>query len=121
MDDENHQEDENYSVESSDEEDKEEAKQGKGTDNLKSTEMDIPVAGDIPIVSKLGKKKNQEEEKKSKLEKMKENREKVSDIIQAADDDLVTHFVDNPFIKFNVNKKGMIGKSHLSEQFLTKD
>jgi hypothetical protein len=59
--------------------------------------MDIPVVDDIPVVSKLGKKNK--EMKKNKLEKLSENKSKTKDIIEAEDEDLETHFVENPFIK----------------------
>jgi hypothetical protein len=46
----------------------------------------------------LGKSK-QSDVKKGKTEVVKENRDKVKNMIEADDDELETHFVENPFIK----------------------
>ena len=71
--------------------------------------MDIPRVNDIPVVSKLAK------EKKSKEDKLLMNKDKVTSLIEADNEELETHFVDNPFIKIREKalRKTLDAKIHL--------
>jgi len=75
---------------------------GSGTDALRAhPSYDIPRVNDIPIVSRLSKKAQEEElDGPQRLEKMMlEKRENINKVMGADDDHLETHFVENPYIK----------------------
>lgn len=87
----------------------------KGLDHLNSNAMDIPRVDDIPIISKLAK----ESEKLAQMDggqqveyKKKKKMSSVNQVIEADEDQLETHFVENPFIKIRekVAKKQRDGK-----------
>lgn len=60
-----------------------------GTDQLQSSvKLDIPVVYDIPIVSQLAKE-----------QKVKSVKQTVTDVMDADELDVETHFVENPFIR----------------------
>jgi len=76
-------------------------------DRLQVTKgIDIPFGINIPIVSQLAKEAHQREAKSKKSmttedkEMDKEDtKRKITDFIEKEEDDLETHFVENPFIK----------------------
>jgi len=88
--------------------------------------MDIPIADDIPIVSKLAKLQEQEKlasmDTTQQVEYHKNKRlEKVSKVIDDSADNLETHFVENPFIKMreraaqrDLDSKKMMGQTQLT-------
>lgn len=78
-----------------------------------SNEMDIPQEFDIPVVSNLAGKG----EKRGKDELMKERKQKVLNVIEAGEEDLETHFVENPFIKMR-EKALLKNQKNMSEQQL---
>lgn len=107
---------ENYSLDS-DQSSESEDEELKGVDHLMNTEMDIPRVNDIPVVSKLAK-----ETKKAlnKEEQLRTSKDKVTNLIEAENEELETHFVDNPFIKIRERalKKTLDAKIHLGQDDL---
>jgi len=92
-------------------------------DNLQvSNGMDIPYAADdIPVISTLANDNTTGDEKVDrKNKKSDENTKKVNEIIEVDNDNLETHFVENPFIKMRekVSKRTMAGKRNLDGQDL---
>lgn len=78
--------------------------------------IDIPkAADDIPIVSHLAKKELKQDQKEEKIAKTKD---KLSQFIQKDQDELETHFVENPFIKIRekASKKQLEASKQLQEQ-----
>lgn len=95
-------------------------------DNLQvSNGMDIPYAADdIPVISTLAKDNTTGDSKiDKKNKKFDENKKKVDEIIEVDNDNLETHFVENPFIKLRekVSKRTMAGKKNLDGQDLEQD
>lgn len=78
-----------------------------------ATGTDIPRVYDIPIVSKLAKEANKKTVNKE--ERIRSNTDKVSSMIEANNENLETHFVDNPFIKIRERalRKTLDSKIHL--------
>ena len=77
---------------------------GRGADLLQAPALDIPRVDDIPVVSRLANKTEQERlddmDGEQQLEyKLQANREKVNKIMHNDDDQLETHFVENPYIR----------------------
>jgi hypothetical protein len=87
--------------------------------------LDIPRVDEIPVVSRLAKKSREEKLKEMDAEeakdfKKKERKEMVSKIIEEEDDQLETHFVDNPYISKRVRATSeatagqvKLGQAHL--------
>lgn len=102
---------ENYSLDS-DLSSESEDEDLQGVDHLMTTGIDIPRVNDIPVVSKLAK-----DTKKTlnKEEQLRFNRDKIASMIEAENEELETHFVDNPFIKIRERalKKTLDAKLHL--------
>lgn len=90
--------------ESSDDDDDDVPRGRAAADGLQATGLDIPRVDDIPVVSKLASKTDKERMEEmdgnERMEyKLQANRENVNKMIQHDDDELETHFVENPFIK----------------------
>jgi hypothetical protein len=83
--------------ESSDSEDSDEEHKN-GIDTLPSTHgIDIPAALNIPVVSLLAKA---EKDKPLDASRKKEvSKKKITDFIEEEEENLETHFVENPYIK----------------------
>ena len=87
-----------------------------GNDNLQVNAMDIPMAADdIPIISSLAKEEENQSKADLKNKKLDSNKQKVNEMIEVDDDNLETHFVENPFIKMRekVSKRTLAGKKNL--------
>jgi len=84
-----------------------------GVDTLPSTHgIDIPAALNIPVVSLLAKA---EKSKPMDSKKMKEvSNKKITDFIEEEDENLETHFVENPYIKLKrATQKALDSKNNL--------
>lgn len=93
-------------------------------DNLQVNAMDIPMAADdIPVISSLAKEEENQSKAEKKSQKIDSNTQKVSEMIDVDDDNLETHFVENPFIKMRekVSKRTLAGKKNLDGQDLVNE
>lgn len=91
----------------SDSDDDSEDEGPQGVDRLQVSQgIDIPFGLKIPIVSQLAKEARLREIKSKKDKtaedldmEAKERKRQITDFIEKDDDELETHFVENPFIK----------------------
>jgi len=74
---------------------------GRGVDVLQSSSrFDIPRVDNIPVVSELVKTLKKGEKPEITLEqKLKDTKSQVNKVIDGNDEELETHFVENPFIR----------------------
>jgi len=71
-----------------------------------SSGIDIPFGLNIPVVSQLAKDAYRQEQKSKKAKTaediemdVEETKRRITDFIEKEEDELETHFVENPFIK----------------------
>ena len=79
--------------------DSDSAEEEQGTDQLQSSYFDIPQTNGIPVISQLAKEEKKKNPETSGLEKKSETSKKINHFIETKEDELETHFVENPFIK----------------------
>ena len=99
---------------------------GRGADILQANpSYDIPEANDIPIISKLSKqdKLDQLDGMQQAEQLLKKKRAQINKVVEDDEDNLETHFVENPFIKIRERAaqklrdgKVMIGEKQLEDQ-----
>jgi len=103
----------------------------RGVDKLQvSNGIDIPQGINIPVVSQLAKeayrreKKNREAKTAEDMEMdVEETKRKIADFIEKDEDELETHFVENPFIKIRekASRKQLDGKNVMGAEDLQED
>ena len=99
---------------------------GRGADILQANpSYDIPESNDIPIISKLSKqeKLDQLDGMQQAEQLLKKKRAQINKVVEDDEDNLETHFVENPFIKIRERAaqklrdgKVMIGEKQLEDQ-----
>mmetsp|Transcript_24172 Transcript_24172/g.37156 ORF Transcript_24172/g.37156 Transcript_24172/m.37156 type:complete len:286 (+) Transcript_24172:3185-4042(+) len=98
---------------------------GPGMDRLEAP-MDIPRVDDIPVVSRIAKQSekdkiaNMDKEEQVKYRRGKKQ-EAMSKVVENNDDELETHFVENPYIKLREKAKPTGGSTILNEKDLTEE
>lgn len=107
----------------------------EGVDTLQSSNrLDIPVVTDIPVVSQLAKAQSKTAKMGVKQDKYNDTSTKfddkftkrskdVKEMMESADRDVETHFVDNPFIRVRerASQKNMAGKQNIGAKELAEE
>jgi len=100
----------------------------RGVDKLQvSNGIDIPQGINIPVVSQLAKEAYRREQKNKKAKTaedmemdVEDTKRKITDFIEKDEDELETHFVENPFIKIRekASRKQLEGKNVMGAEDL---
>ena len=103
----------------------------RGVDKLQvSNGIDIPEGINIPVVSQLAKEAYRREQKNKKAKTaedmemdVEDTKRKIVDFIEKDEDELETHFVENPFIKIRekASRKQLDGKNVMGAEDLQED